>query len=101
MVTPTLFNITTITDLRLTGDSFDPNEKDEDTIYFNTRCASFTNTLKTIMTLIPTKCLMKNTLLFLALWLSRCIFYCKSMKVDKIYLTLANQLHEEHDICLS
>lgn len=38
---------------------------------------------------------------FLALWLSRCIFCCESLKVAKIYLTLANQLHECKDIFLS
>lgn len=38
---------------------------------------------------------------FLALWLSHSVFCSKSLQVAKKYLTLANQLHARHDVCLS
>lgn len=38
---------------------------------------------------------------FLALWLSKCIFCCRSLKVAKRFIALANQLHEGRDICLN
>lgn len=62
MVTPTLFDIVAITGLLKTSDSFDPNERDENTMNSTLTIPDFANTLKTIMKLILTKCLMKNTL---------------------------------------
>lgn len=38
---------------------------------------------------------------FLALWFSHSVSCSKSLQVAKKYLTLANQLHVGHDICLS
>lgn len=38
---------------------------------------------------------------FLAIWLSRYIFCYKSLEVAKRFLTLENQLHARHNICLS
>lgn len=38
---------------------------------------------------------------FLTLWLLKCIFYCKSLKIAKRYITLANQLHEGKYVCLT
>lgn len=38
---------------------------------------------------------------FLDLWLSYSVFYSKSLQVSKKYLTLENQLHAGHDVCLS
>ena len=38
---------------------------------------------------------------FLALWLSRCVFCCKSLQVARRFLTLANQLHVGRNIFLS
>lgn len=41
MLTPTLFDEAAITGLRPTGETFDPNESDEDTINFDSSHASF------------------------------------------------------------
>ncbi|KAI5389696.1 hypothetical protein KIW84_075116 [Lathyrus oleraceus] len=38
---------------------------------------------------------------FLDLWQSHSVFCSKSLQVAKKYLTLANQLHAGHDVCLS
>lgn len=97
MVTPTLFDEEATTSLCPTDDSLDPNEGDEDTISFNTNRASFGKYIEDHhATTID-----EEHISFLALWLLRCIFCCKSLKVAKTYLTLANQLHEGRDICLS
>lgn len=101
MVTPTLFDIAAITGLRPTDDNLEPNGRDEDTINFNTKRASFGKYIKTHQKNNTVEVSDKENFTFLALWLLRCIFCCKLLKVDKIYITLANQLHEGHDICLS
>ncbi|XP_050876617.1 auxin transporter-like protein 5 [Lathyrus oleraceus] len=38
---------------------------------------------------------------FIALWLSRCVFCSKSLQVTKKFLTMANQLHVGHNLCVS
>ena len=38
---------------------------------------------------------------FLALWLSKFSFCCKSLQVAKRFMTLANQLHFGRKVCLS
>lgn len=46
MVIPSLFDIEVITGLFLTGENFNPNESDKDTITFNTIHAIFGNYIK-------------------------------------------------------
>lgn len=98
MVTPTLFDIADITGLRPTGKNFDSSESDEDNINFNINCAIFSKYIKNHHVTDTDKVSDEEHIAFLALWLSRCIFCCKSLKVAKRYLTLANQLHEGHGI---
>lgn len=100
-MTPTLLDITTITGLRPTSDDFDPNGRDEDTITLNTNRASFRKYIEDHHDIEIDEVCDEEHIAFLDLWLSRCIFFCKSLKVAKRYLTLANQLHEGRDICLS
>lgn len=90
MVTLTLFNIKVITGLRPTGDNFDPNENDEDTINFNTKRASFGKYIEDHHVTYTNEVSDEEHTAFLALWLSRYIFSCKSLKVVKRYLTLDN-----------
>lgn len=101
MVTPTLFDIATIIGLRPTGENFDPNESDKDTINFNINCAIFGKYIEDYHVTNIDEIFDEEHITFLALWLSRFIFCCKSLKVAKRYLTLVNQLHKGHDIFLS
>lgn len=100
MMKPTIFDIATITGLCPTGESFNPNENDEDTINFNTNCANFGKYIEDHHDLTTDEVFDEEYIHFLASWLSRCIFYWKSLKVSKRYLTLVNQLHERRDIYL-
>lgn len=86
MVTPTLFDIVSITGLRPTDDNFEPNERDEDTINFNTNRASFGKYIKTYHNNNTVEVSDKEHFTFLALWLLRCIFCCKLLKEAKIYI---------------
>ncbi|KAI5393548.1 hypothetical protein KIW84_060608 [Lathyrus oleraceus] len=101
MVKHTLFDVTTITSLRPIGDIFNPNERDDNTINFNTNRASFGKYIEDHHDTGTDEVSDEEDITFLALWLSRCIFCYKSLKVAKRYLTLAKQLHERQDICLS
>lgn len=98
MVTSTLFDVEAITSLRPTGDSLDPNEGDEDTISFNTNRASFGKYIEHHhATTID-----EERISFLALWLLRCIFGCKSLKVAKhIWLWLTNYMKDEISVLVN
>lgn len=94
MLTPTLIDVASITDLRLTGNNFDPNEINKDPTNFDTDHASFGSYIKDYHVSGTTEVIAEEHIAFLTLWLSRCIFCYRSLKVAKRYLTLANQLHE-------
>lgn len=101
MVTPTLFNLAVITGLKPTGYTYDPEIDVANTIAFSTSLAAYSTHIayyhdKDIGTISD-----MEHIAFLALWLSHSVFYSKSLQVAKKYLTLANQLHIGHDICLS
>lgn len=100
MVTPTLFDITTIISLRPIGEIFDSNKIDEDTINFNNDHASFGKYIVDHYDTTTGEVFGEEHIPFLALWLSRCIFCCKSLKVAKRFMTLANQLHDRRNIFL-
>lgn len=80
---------------------FDPNEREEDAIEFDLNRSSFGKYIKDYHVTNNPEVYDEEHIAFLALWLVRCIFCCKYLKVEKRYLTLANQLHEGHDIFLS
>lgn len=101
MITPTLFNIAAITSLRLTREIFYLNERNEDTISFNTGHASFGHYIVDHHDTDTGEVSDEEHIAFWALWLSRCIFYCKLLKAAKRFLTLANHLHDGRDIYLS
>lgn len=101
MVISTLFDVASTTGLHPTGDSFKPNKRDENTIIFNTSCSSFGKYIEYHHDTDTEVMSDEEHIAFLVLWLSRCIFCCKSLKVAKRYLTLENQLDEGRDICIS
>lgn len=101
MVTPTLFYIAAIIRLKPTGLTYDPKIDSEDSIAFSTsRDASSTHIANYHDKDIETVSEVEH-IAFLALWLSHFVFCSKSLQVAKKYLTLANQLHVGHDVCLS
>lgn len=100
MLTPTLFDVVDVLDLRPIGNNFDPNKSDEDTVDFDINRASFDRYIEDYNVSSTTEVTAEEHIGFLALWLSRCIFCCRSLKVTKRYLTLSNQLHEGKNICL-
>lgn len=101
MLTPTLFDIATITCLRPTGENFNPNFMTEDSIGLDGNQATFTNYILDHHNQDTDKVSDEEQILFLALWLSRCVFCSKSLQVAKKYLTMANQLHVGHKLFLS
>lgn len=101
MVTPTLFDLAVIIGLKPTGHTYDPEIESEDTIVFSTSKAAYSTHIahyhnKDTDTVSDVK-----HIAFLAPWLSHSVFFSKSLQVAKKYLTLANQLHVGHNICLS
>lgn len=83
MVTPTLFDIEVNIGLLPTGKYFDPNERDEDTINFDTNRANFGRYIEDYHVTNTTEVSNEEHIAFLALWLLRCIFCCESLKVAK------------------
>lgn len=101
MVTPTLFDIAAITGLKLTGNTYDPNIESDDSIAFTTSRAAYSTHITHYHGKDTDTISDVEHIAFLALWLSHCIFCSKSLQVAKKYITLANQLHFGHDVCLS
>lgn len=102
MITPTLFDISVITRLKLTGNTYDPDVESDDPITFSTSRAAYSTHIahyhdKDTDTTVSDI----DHIAFLDLWLSQCVFCSKSLQVAKKYLTLANQLHSGHGVCLS
>lgn len=101
MATPTLFDLSAIIGLKPTRHTYDPEIDVVDTITFSTSWAAYSTHIahyhdKDIDTVSNVE-----HIAFLALRLSHSVFCSKSLQVAKKYLTLANQLHVGHDICLS
>ncbi|KAI5438920.1 hypothetical protein KIW84_024589 [Lathyrus oleraceus] len=100
MLTPTLFDVTTITGLCPYEDDFDPTDLDKDTIDFDGTRAGFTKYIADHHVDDNPEVTMEERIAFLGLWLSRCVFCCKSLKVAKRYLTLAKHMHEWRNVNL-
>lgn len=94
ILTPTLFDVTTITGLRLDEGDFNPDDLDKDNIDFDNSCIGFMKYIIDHHLDDNPEVIMAEHIAFLTLWLSRCFFFCKSLKVAKRYLPLSNQLHE-------
>lgn len=101
IATPTLFDMAAIIGLKPTGHTYDPNIDVVDTITFSTTRATYSMHIAHYHDKDTDAVYDMEHIAFLALWLSHSVFCSKSLQVAKKYLTLANQLHAEHDICLS
>ncbi|XP_058755341.1 uncharacterized protein LOC131628527 [Vicia villosa] len=101
MVTPTLFYIAAITGLRPTGETFDPNVMDTDTINFSEAIVTYTAFIQQYHDENNEVVSDEEHIAFLALWLSRCVFCSRSIQVAKRYLCMANQLHAGTQLNLS
>lgn len=100
IATSTLFDMAII-GLKPTGHTYDPDIDSMDTIAFSTTRAAYSNHIAHYHDKYIDDVSDVEHITFLALWLSHSIFCSKSLQVAKKYLTLANQLHVGHDICLS
>lgn len=100
MVTPTLFDIAAITGLKPNGNTYDPDVESDDSIAFSTSRAAYSNHITHYHDKDTDTVSDVEHITLLALWLSYCVFCSKSLQVAKKYLTLANQLHFGHDVCL-
>src|SRR3954463_6910573 len=101
MITPTLFDIVAITGLRPTGETFDPDVMDNDTINFNEATITYTAFIQQYHNENNEVVSDEEHIAFLALWLSRCVFCSRSIQVAKRYLCMANQLHAGTQLNLS
>src|SRR3954469_13311210 len=81
IVTPTLFDVAAITGLRPTGETFDPNEMDDDTIGFNNSTVTYTAFIQRHHVTATEEVSDNEHIAFLALWLSRCAFCSRSIQV--------------------
>lgn len=89
-----------ITGLRPTGEAFYPYVSNEDTINFDHTREGFGHYIENHNNKASKEMLDAEHITFLALWLSRCVFCSKSMKVAKKFITITNQLHEGRNLCL-
>src|SRR4051812_306229 len=101
MVTPTLFDVAAIIGIRPTGETFDPNFMDTDTIQFNEATVTYTAFIQQYHNETNPDNSNEEHIAFLALWLSRCIFCSMSIQVAKRYLCMANQLNAGKRLNLS
>lgn len=74
MLTPTLFDVAAITGIRQTGEVFDHFVDTNDTIWFNSKWASFTNFIVDYFDEATTEVSDEEHVAFLSLWLSHFIF---------------------------
>lgn len=98
---PTLFDLAAITGLKPTGHTYDPDIDVMDIIAFSTTRATYLTHITHYHDNDTDIVFDVEHIAFLALWLSHSVFCSKSLQVAKKYLTLANQLHAGHNICLS
>lgn len=101
MATPTIFDMATITGLKHTGHTYDPDIDSMDSIAFSTTRAAYSTHIAHYHDKDIDAVSDVEHIAFLALWLSHSVFCSKSLQVAKKYLILVNQLHARHDICLS
>ncbi|KAI5419674.1 hypothetical protein KIW84_043731 [Lathyrus oleraceus] len=77
MLTPTFFDVASITSLRPIGETFDPNESDEDTIKFDGNHARFSRYIEDYHVIDDDNVFNKEHIAFLSLWLSRYVEHKK------------------------
>jgi len=100
MFTPTLLDFAAIVGLKPTGDIFDPDICESD-ITFDFKRAAFGNYITDHHNTKTENVSDGEHIAFLTLLLSMYVFCTRSIQVAKHYRTLAYQLHEGKQICLS
>lgn len=99
-MTPTLFYIAAIVGLKPIGKTYDPNFMAEYTIEFDTSEAAFTTHIEHCHNKESDEISNQEHISFLALWLSHYVFLSRSLQVPKNFLTMVNQVHARHYLCL-
>jgi len=100
MLTPTLLDVAAITSLKPTGQTFDP-EGYESEISFDFKRLAYGIFIKEHHNTESAEVTDEEHVAFLTYWLSMYIFCTRSIQVAKGYKTLAIQLHEGRNVCLS
>lgn len=90
MMTPTLFDIASITGMRCSSESFTPTAADEDVIGFDKDNVGFTMYVEVYLDQKVDPVSNENHIVFLALWLLKCVFCCRSLKVEKRFIALSH-----------
>ncbi|XP_050874871.1 uncharacterized protein LOC127078459 [Lathyrus oleraceus] len=101
MVTPTLFDATAIVGLRPNGIDFDPTNLNEDSIAFDTSFAPYSLFMSHYHDKDTTEVSDVEHIAFLTLWLTKYVFFSRSLQVAKRFITMANQFHAGTKLCLS
>jgi hypothetical protein len=93
MLTPTLLDVAAITGLRPTGNHFDPT-KTGDKIALNYRENTFSKYIAENMGKEGEEVSHEEHVAFLTLWLSHFVFCSKSLQVARMFIPMAQQIHE-------
>ena len=92
MLTPTLLDVDGLASLNPIGQTFDPDSHHSEMTFDFIKDQHITTS---------TDVTDKEHIAFLTYWLSMYIFFSRSIQVPKKFKTLAFQLHEGREICLS
>lgn len=99
MLTPTLLDVVAITGLKPIGEMFDPDNCESD-FNFDFKRSTFGNYIEDHHNL-DDEVSDEEHIAFLTFWLSIYVLCTRSIQVAKHYRTLAFQLHEGKQVCLS
>jgi len=100
MLTPTLLDVAGLIGLKPIGQTFDLDRHHSD-MSFDFSRLDYDNLFKDQHVSTNSDVFDKEHVAFLTYWLSMYIFCSRSIQVPKKFKTLAIQLHEGRDICLS
>jgi hypothetical protein len=93
MVTPTLLDVAAITGLRPDGDHFDPT-KTGDKIELNYKENTFSKYIVENQGKEGEEVSHEEHVAFLTLWLSHYVFCSKSLQIARMFIPMAQQIHE-------
>lgn len=99
IITPRLFDITTITGLRPTREPFKPSRITKTKHWFAFTHPVYSTYLKEYYASTENVSDQEH-IAFLAYWPSRYVFFSRSLQVAKKIIPLATKLHEMRDVCL-
>lgn len=102
MITPTLLDIAAITSLKPIGEVFDCEAVEPISLRFDVRDSrkpTYNNFIDHHATSLGPVTIEEHVA-FLTLWLSRFVFFSRSIQIAKHFALLETQLHQERDIAL-